>query len=143
MIALASFSGKMSIFGGPDDPGVGLHEGLALYDTPQQFDALGLSHLLLDTAFSTWPTIGLARLLNPESYYIACRWDEHLRYNPLWLRSAKITVSNHATGSSINCHAVDYGPAGWTHRCADLSPGAAAKLFLCTDDLCSVTVWQL
>lgn len=143
MIALASFSGQMSIFGGPDDPGVGLHEGLAIYDTPQQFEALGLSHLLLDSAINTWPTVGLARLLNPSSYYIACRWDEHIRYSPLWLRTAKITVSNPVTGSSINCHAVDYGPAKWTNRCADLSPAAAATLLLVTDDCCTVTIWQL
>ncbi|MCX7020580.1 MAG: hypothetical protein NTY46_16635 [Candidatus Sumerlaeota bacterium] len=37
--------------------------------------------------------------------------------------------------------AVDYGPAAWTNRICDLSPGAAKSLGLVTDDHCVVLIW--
>ena len=47
----------------------------------------------------------------------------------------------HKNGRSLTCIAVDYGPAAWTNRICDLSPGAAKSLGLVTDDHCIVMVW--
>src|SRR6476659_8565060 len=60
--------GKVSWFGGPDDTGVSPSEGLAFIyevsDCPQLF-------------LPSQPpgTSGLARRLDPDVFYIACRWD--------------------------------------------------------------------
>src|SRR5262245_3051797 len=60
--------GPCSWFGGPEDTGVSPSEGLAfLYswdDAPHLF--------LLEQPSGT---TGLARRLNPELFYVACRWD--------------------------------------------------------------------
>jgi hypothetical protein len=64
--------GKMSTFGGPDDHGVAPDEGLAL------FEKADLSNPAYANLFLPAPppgTSGLARRLNPEQNYLACRWD--------------------------------------------------------------------
>src|SRR5271154_511747 len=65
-----TLDGSMSTFGGPDDSGVGDDEGLALF-TPA--DVAANPDLFLPA--QPPGTTGLARRLNPQAKYIACRWD--------------------------------------------------------------------
>ena len=62
--------GKMSIFGGPEDMDVGPDEGLALVSNT---DLPTLRAYFLPE--QPPGTTGLARRLNPSSFYIACRWN--------------------------------------------------------------------
>src|SRR5215831_7850460 len=66
--SLVHLVGKCSWFGGPNDTGVAPDEGLAfIYDVDEA------PHLFLDE--QPIGTTGLARRLDPDVYYIACRWD--------------------------------------------------------------------
>src|SRR5215510_3385628 len=62
--------GKMSHFGGPNDDGVAPDEGLSLFDA-------GDVEANQDLFLLTQPpgTTGLARRLNPQAKYLACRWN--------------------------------------------------------------------
>src|SRR4029077_11054461 len=83
--------GKVSWFGGPDDTGVSPDEGLAFiydYDTAP--------HLFLDE--QPYGTTGLARRLNPDKFYIACRWNYDLTSKEDLL-SLKALVRNPKTGA--------------------------------------------
>ena len=126
--------GKMSTFGGPDDPGVKPDEGLALV---QERHLASLMEYFLDA--QPPDTTGLARRLNPDAAYIACRWDYTKTSRP-FLRAALVTVTNPATGASERAKPVDWGPHESTGRVADLSPGLACRLGLETDDLCRVEI---
>ncbi|MCX7018428.1 MAG: hypothetical protein NTY46_05405 [Candidatus Sumerlaeota bacterium] len=141
MIIVTEVEGKMSTFGGPDDHGVTDHEGLALYQSPFDMNRRGYGDYLVSDWREKWPRVGLARLLNPNANYIACRWNEITQRGPEFIRRALIEVRNPATALSITCIAVDYGPATWTNRICDLSPGAAKSLGLVTDDHCIVMLW--
>jgi len=129
---LFTVTGKMSIFGGPKDLGSGNPaEGLALFSSEAQMRQHGLGEYILPGSG------GLFRRLNPENFYVACRWD----YNetPLaFLRDAIVLVS--AGGLEAEARAVDWGPNVRTGRVADLSPALARHLGLNTDDICTVTV---
>jgi hypothetical protein len=130
--AIMTKSGKMSTFGGPDDTGVAPNEGLSLYN---------LSEVAAnpDLFLATPPlgTTGLARQLNPQANYLACRWDfeatpkEFLKKN---------TVKVSANGKSVEARPVDTGPSIATGRVADLSPGLARALSLNTNDTCSLDI---
>ncbi len=78
---------------------------------------------------------GLARRINPDKFYVACRW-------PLgsydFLRSASLHVL--FRGKSAIARAVDWGPNVKTGRVADLSPGLLNFLGASTDDVVTVTV---
>lgn len=126
--------GKMSTFGGPLDAGVSPSEPLALVRTQ---DVALLGEYFLDA--QPPGTTGLARRLNPDAAYIACRWD-YTRTSPAFLRAALVTVINPATGASERAKPVDWGPHESTGRDADLSPGLAQRLGLDTDDACRVEV---
>lgn len=128
--------GKMSTFGGPHDTGVGPDEGLALYTSAQQLaDTLGGDWVLTaDQAGAP----GLARRINPDKFYLACRWPTD-KYP--FLRTAIVWVEN-PDGQKEQAHAVDWGPNVNTGRVADISPGLARKLGLNTDDHCAVTVYE-
>ena len=125
-------NGKVSTFGGPHDTGVSPSEGLAL------FSDIGEAPpgLFLDT--QPGGTSGLARRLNPESKYLACRWDYSV--TPIaFLRKAIVKVS--APGKQpVDAHPVDWGPNVRTGRVADLSPGLADVLGLNTDDECTLEI---
>jgi hypothetical protein len=127
-------SGPMSVFGGPDDTGVSPGEGLALIN-PSDVDSFP------DIFLPTQPldTTGLARRLNPNASYIACRWDYSVTPKH-FLTSTKIVVTNPANGRSGPALAVDFGPKASTGRVADLSPGLAARLGLDTNDTCTVAI---
>jgi hypothetical protein len=124
--------GKMSTFGGPNDPGVGPDEGLALFD---KSDVAANPDIFLPT--QPVNTTGEARRLNPDSSYIACRWDTSATPRS-FLRTIKVRVS--ANGKTEEARPVDSGPDPATGRVADLSPGLATKLGLKTDDVCTVEI---
>jgi hypothetical protein len=109
----------MSTFGGPHDTGVGPNEGLALIGSHNSGD---FGQLFL--AEQPPGTTGLTRRLNPEAFYIACRWDYQVTPKVDLLKS-KATVTNPANGKSAQAQPVDWGPAESTGRVADLSPGLA------------------
>lgn len=129
-------TGKMSTFGGPDDHGMGVNEGLALFGLPDLHDPR-----YADLFLPAPPpgTTGLGRRLNPARYYLACRWD-YGQTPQAFLRNAVALLVNPQNGRSVSARPVDWGPSPDTHRVADLSPGAAAALGLNTDDFVSVTI---
>jgi hypothetical protein len=134
-------TGKMSVFGGPADEGVGPHEGLALIG-PTDLGLWWYSCLFL--AEQPAGTTGLARRLNPRAFYLAMRWD-YARWPKLFLRNAMVKLTNPTNNLHVFARPVDYGPGDGsvidgqptqeTGRIADLSPGAATALGLQTDDL--------
>jgi hypothetical protein len=134
-------SGKMSVFGGPADEGVGPHEGLALIG-PTDLGIWWYSCLFLPE--SPAGTTGLARRLNPRAFYLAMRWD-YARWPKSLLRNAVVKLTNPANDLHVFARPVDYGPGDGsvidgqatpdTGRIADLSPGAATALGLRTDEV--------
>src|SRR5215472_18651795 len=131
---LFSAKGKVSWFGGPNDQGVSPSEGLAFiysYDTapylflPQQPKG----------------TTGLARRLDPEVYYVACRWDYAKTPKTMlagtWQQHGG-TYAPYALVRAGDKHfpawPSDWGPHSTTGRVADISPGLMAALGIKTDD---------
>jgi len=129
-------TGKMSTFGGPLDRGVGPDEGLALFDKP---DLHNPQYADLFLPAPPPGTSGLARRLNPQGNYLACRWNFQTT-SRAFLRDAQALVVNLQTGKQAYAHPVDFGPDESTGRVADLSPGLAGALGLDTDDHVSVTI---
>ena len=125
------FKGKMSTFGGPQDTGVKPDEGLALITEHNQ-------HRFLEYLLPVQPpgTTGLARRLNPERFYIACRWEPTTPKE--MLRQISVKVTNPLNGRSAYAKPVDWGPNEETGRVADLSPGLARYLGLHTDSYVEV-----
>lgn len=135
MKVLFSVEGKMSTFGGPKDTGMRPDEGLALFDNQQDMINHGIGGFLLpETNFK-----GLGRRLDPSKPYIACRWWETSIPRQI-LKTTWVMVENRKTGTQAKARPVDAGPAAWTNRVADLSPGLAKQLGLRTDDICTVTL---
>lgn len=130
----SKFIGKMSTFGGPEDKGVGPSEGLALITESNL-------HLVEEFFYKEQPagTTGLARRLNPDTFYIACRWNyDETPKN--FLIKTMVSVRNPANGRTELAKPVDWGPNQSTGRVADLSPGLARALSLETDEIVEVTV---
>jgi N-acetylmuramoyl-L-alanine amidase len=124
--------GKCSEFGGPADSGMTESEGLAfLYqqsDKPEVF--------LPGKALSS-PALG--RDLNPETHYLAVRWDYDSTPKSMLAGDQVALVRNAATGFALTAMPADWGPAGPesdhdTGRIADLSPSLMRDLQLTTDD---------
>jgi hypothetical protein len=131
-----ALDGKMSTFGGPDDHGVGPNEGLSLFEAE---DLAANPDLFLP--MQPPGTTGLARRLNPQAKYLACRWN--LSVTPksfLKLATTIVKVTNPANGQTQNARPADTGPAVFTGRVTDLSPGLAASLHLNTDDVCHLEI---
>lgn len=128
--------GKMSTFGGPYDLGVGPNEGLALFD---KSDLKNPDYASLFLPAPPPGTSGLARRLNPDANYLACRWDYGTTPRAL-LRNTKALVVNSQTGAKAFASPVDWGPDASTGRAADLSPGLAGVLGLDTNDHVLVTI---
>jgi hypothetical protein len=134
-------TGKMSVFGGPADQGVGPHEGLALIG-PTDLAFWWYASLFLPQ--QPEGTTGLARRLNPRAFYLAMRWD-YARWPKLFLRNAIVKLTNPESGRYVFAWPVDFGPGDGTvidgqatldtGRIADLSPGAATALGLQTDEV--------
>ncbi|MDB5578949.1 MAG: hypothetical protein JWR80_4125 [Bradyrhizobium sp.] len=125
-------TGKMSHFGGPDDTGVGPAEGLSLFD---ENDIAANPDIFLPAQPPN--TTGLARRLNPDANYIACRWDFSVTPRS-FLRKIKVRVT--AKGKTLEARPVDFGPAKFTDRVADLSPGLEKRLGIKTDQECTVEI---
>jgi N-acetylmuramoyl-L-alanine amidase len=132
--------GRVSHFGGPQDQGVSPSEGLAFIYTTEDKPVLFLS-------YQPEGTTGLARRLNPEQPYVACRWPYDAETKPKWremLLTEMALVQAPKTGKSIKCYPADWGPAGPesghdTYRVADISPSALEYLRITTDDEVIVT----
>lgn len=127
--------GKISTFGGPTDTGMTPGETLAII---RDGDITAKPEVAALFAGGTGPALG-RRLLNNTTSYIACRWD--YKTTPrTYLVSTEVEVRNPVTGKSIKARPVDWGPAEWTNRVADLSDFAAQQLGLHTNDICEVIV---
>lgn len=124
---LFSASGAVSWFGGPDDDGVSVSEGLAFIS-----DIMQAPHLFLP--YQPEGTTGLARRLNAKAvHYLACRWDYEQTPREL-LREEVALVRNLKTGMALTAFPADWGPNEATGRIADLSPALMQDLDLVTDD---------
>jgi N-acetylmuramoyl-L-alanine amidase len=125
--ALLYVKGKTSYFGGPDDTGVDADEGLAFFyvyeDAP---------HLLLDD--QPPGTTGLARRLNVERPYVACRWDYDVTPKNMLRMPYPALVRASSTGKQCLAWPADWGPHQDTGRVADISPSLMDKLGITTDD---------
>ncbi len=131
-----TIDGKMSTFGGPNDPGVRPDEGLSLFDAS---DVAPNTDLFLPT--QPPGTTGLAKRLNPDAMYLACRWNLGVTpKNFLRLKTTLVTVTNPANTKSEKARPADTGPAMETGRVADLSPGLAETLGLHTGQTCHVEI---
>ena len=119
-------TGPVSWFGGPDDDGVSPSEGLAFIQ-----DVMDAPHLFLP--YQPEHTTGLARRLNPNVHYIACRWDYNETPKATLLNDVAL-VRNPVTGVALTAFPADWGPNESTGRVADISPGLLADLGLSTDD---------
>jgi hypothetical protein len=129
--------GKCSYFGGPKDTGVAADEGLALIER-SDFGHGQFGGLFLPT--QPEGTTGLARALNPDAHYIACRWD-YSETSRKYLQGINVTVKNPVDGKvASDVRPVDWGPNAKTGRVADLSPGLMAFLGLNTDDTVEVDI---
>jgi N-acetylmuramoyl-L-alanine amidase len=127
-VAAAHFEGKCSWFGGPDDDGVAPDEGLAfIYEVEQA------PHLFLET--QPEGTSGLARRLDPNEYYVACRWNYDVTPKSM-LADPTIQALVIAGGGAKRLLAwpADWGPHEDTGRAADISPGLMEALGIKTDD---------
>jgi N-acetylmuramoyl-L-alanine amidase len=78
-------------------------------------------------------TTGLARRLDPQEYYIACRWD-YDQYPKTSLLEHTALVRSLKTGRQFEAYPADWGPHADTDRVADISPGLMAALGIQTDD---------
>jgi len=125
------FSGRCSWFGGPNDTGVSPSEGLAFF-----YELEDAPHLFLPTQPAG--TTGLARRLNPDLFYIACRWDYDVTPKSMLARpnyQALVRSNNR----EFLAWPADWGPHETeTDKDVDISPGLMAALDIDTGD--SVTV---
>lgn len=118
--------GKVSWFGGPDDPGVTPSEGLAFI-----YKVSDAPYLFLP--YQPPNTTGLARRLDPDVRYVACRWDYNQYPKPMLLQwTAQVTAPK--TGRTFEAYPADWGPNQNTGRIADISPGLMSELGIKTDD---------
>lgn len=118
--------GRVSWFGGPNDEGVAPDEELAfIYEVEQA------PHLFLPE--QPEGTTGLARRLDPQVFYVACRWDYDLT-PPEMLRAHYALVISRHTGARRLAYPADWGPHEDTKRVADISPGLMEELGITTDD---------
>lgn len=124
-------TGPVSWFGGPEDDGVAPNEGLAFISDIDQKPELFLP-------YQPEGTSGLARRLNPNIHYIACRWDYDKTPKAMLLETIAL-VRNPRTGVALTAFPADWGPNENTGRVADISPGLMDDLDLTTDDEVEVT----
>ena len=121
-----NLKGKVSWFGGPNDTGVAPDEGLAfIYDTSMA------PHLFLPQ--QPPGTTGLARRLNPNTKFIALRFD-YDRYPKDMLLGEMALVTATKTGKQLKLQPADWGPHVDTGRVADISQSALDALGIQTDD---------
>jgi hypothetical protein len=79
-------------------------------------------------------TTGLARRLNPNVFYVACRWDYDVTPKDV-LASPSVQALVRAKGREFYAWPADWGPhEEQTGRAADLSPALMKALDVTTDD---------
>ena len=129
MVVEVIFEGTCSWFGGPDDTGVAPDEGLAFI-----YEVDAAPHLFLPV--QPPGTTGLARRLNPEVYYVACRWDYDITPKEMLDDPDKrALVIAKKTKRMALAWPADWGPhEEKTGRAADLSPALMEHLQIETDD---------
>jgi N-acetylmuramoyl-L-alanine amidase len=121
------WEGLVSSFGGPNDSGMDPSEGLAfIYEVEDQ-----------PTIFLEGATEALGRNLDPDADYIAMRWD-YSQTPREQLLSELALVRAPKTNLEFYAYPADWGPADWTGRVADISPGLMEKLEIATDDTVQV-----
>lgn len=129
--------GKASWFGGPDDHGVKIDEGLALVDRTDFGKGL-FKGLFLPTQPDG--TTGLARALATDTaHFIACRWNYEQTPKAFLQRSRVVVAANNGR-TFADVRPMDWGPNEDTHRVADLSRKLMADLGITTDDEVEVTI---
>jgi GH25 family lysozyme M1 (1,4-beta-N-acetylmuramidase) len=121
-----SLRGKVSWFGGPQDLGVSPAENLAFIYSVSDQPSLFLSE-------QPEGTTGLARRLDPATFYVATRWDYDVT-SKSELLDLLVEVRNPKTGKTCIARPADWGPHQDTNRVADVSSGLLAYLDLVTDD---------
>jgi N-acetylmuramoyl-L-alanine amidase len=127
---LAHFKGKCSWFGGPEDAGVSPSEGLAfIYQYSQA------PHLFLKRQPAG--TTGLARRLNPDVYYVACRWNYSATPKTMLDDKDKKALVR-ANNREFWAWPADWGPNENTGRDVDISPGLMDALGVDTNDTVEV-----
>jgi N-acetylmuramoyl-L-alanine amidase len=124
--SLVRFRGPCSWFGGPDDMGVAPDEGLAFI-----YDYDDAPYLFLDE--QPPGTTGLARRLDPDVFYVACRWDYDVTPKDM-LADPNLRALVRTADRAFLAWPADWGPHEDTGRAADLSPGLMQALDLMTDD---------
>jgi hypothetical protein len=137
--------GKISTFGGPGDDGDNLN-GLAYipnsFSGVFEFDAIAKLFnytALVNSLYGDWLTresdgrrCGLSGYLNPSQFYCALPIKTPKSFYPFLLT---VTITNVKTRAKwYQVPIIDYGPAAWTKRIMDVSPGVATMLDLVTDD---------
>jgi hypothetical protein len=130
MTTLFQATGKVSWFGGPSDTGVSPSEGLAFI-----YQYSTAPYLFLDKQPPN--TTGLARRLNPEVFYVACRWDYAKTPKSMLATAEQALVQ--VGDKKFLAWPSDWGPHTSTGRIADISPGLMAALGIKTDDSVEVT----
>lgn len=128
---MTTLRGKCSWFGGPEDTGVAPDEGLAFIYSVDMAPYLFLPE-------QPPGTTGLARRLNPDIHYIACRWDYDMTSKEDLLEMV-VDVRAPSTGRVLQAFPADWGPHESTGRVADLSHGLMTDLGITTDDEVEVT----
>ncbi|MDZ4403423.1 hypothetical protein [Prosthecobacter sp.] len=131
-----SHRGRFSTFGGPADATMSRSEVLALFENRAEAGHPSVREYFL------WPPppgiSGTLRQLDPQKFYVACRWD-YSKASKKLLRQSFVTVTNPANGRSTQAKPVDWGPAASTGRAVDMSPGLAAFLGVQVNDEVIVT----
>jgi len=126
---LFTAEGTCSTFGGKNDTGVSPSEGLAFFyefsDAPWLFE-------------KDQPpgTTGLARRMDSDVFFVACRWVYEDTSKEMLGHSGQMAmVTNVKTGVQRLAHPADWGPhEAETGRAADLSEALAKSLGVVTDD---------
>jgi len=124
--------GKVSWFGGPADTGVSPSEGLAFIYKYETKPAIFLPK-------QPPGTTGLARRLDPDTYFLALRWD-YSQFSKTRLAGSEVAlVKAPKTGREFTATPADWGPHVNTGRVADISLGLMNALGIQTDDQVEVT----
>jgi len=123
---MMEIAGKCSWFGGPNDGGVSPSEGLAFI---YEYDDAPHLFLVQQPAGTT----GLARRLNPDVFYLACRWDYDETPKDM-LRRKDLRAIVRANNKQFLAWPADWGPHEDTGRIADISAGLMDALGIETDD---------
>jgi len=129
-MALFHTKGKVSWFGGPSDTGVSPSEGLAFIYSYSERPDLFLRQ-------QPTGTTGLARRLNNNVPYVACRWNYNITPKKMLAEAKRMALVRHGD-QEVLAWPADWGPNENTGRVADVSPYVMEALGIKTDDTVEV-----